>query len=273
MSFITISATASAPKEITSVGDLQLRVQDTACRLGADKVYCMHQRSLGFVIGPTSFVQWWNFPNVGVIHAYQNALDIALLSLHPDWRDEVDAVAFIHDDVQIHEPARERIVRAFQDPQVGVVGFGGATGLGVDDIYKTPYRLEQLIRVDYYSNQTDWRTHGEREIGEREVAVVDGFFMAIRLDLLRKIGGWKLFPFGFHMYDAFMCLMARRHGYKVMMVGVECTHYGGGTSTKEEYKAMLRRQGRTLEQDHQEPHKWIYEEFRDLLPVRVKQGK
>lgn len=54
------------------------------------------------------------------------------------------------------------------------------------------------------------------------------------------------------------------------MTGVSCTHHGGGTSTKEVYRNAQWLRGGTLESDHQEPHRWLYAEYRDVLPLEVK---
>lgn len=184
-----------------------------------------------------------------------------------------EILAYVHDDVECFDPFwNQRVQAEFADPQVAIVGFGGALGIGLPDIYKTPYRLDQLQRLHYMSNQTDWQTHGAHETGARDVAVLDGFFMAIRLSFLDSIGGWKWFPFNFHCYDTCMCLMALRRGYRVRMVGVECTHHGGGTSHKTVYHEWCRRNNTTPELEHTRPHEWMYREFSDLLPLWVKEG-
>lgn len=201
-----------------------------------------------------------NEPNVGVVPALQ----MLYMNHHA-----TDILAIVHDDVAIHSPWCELVSKEFEDPKVAVVGMGGATGLGVPDIYKLPYNIKQLIRLDYRSNQRDWEIHGEHATEPRDVAVVDGFFMAIRTSFLDQIKGWSGFPHNFHMYDAYICLMAARHGYKVRTVGVDCTHFGGGTSTKVEYANWCKENGTTMEREHQEPHRFIYDEFRDLLPLRV----
>lgn len=204
-----------------------------------------------------------NFPeNIGLVAAYQQQYE---LNRYGD-----DILAFVHDDVQILEPFAERIEAEFADPQVAIVGMGGAKGIGVDDIYKRPYAISQLQRIGYRSNQTDWEIHGARETGACDVAVVDGFFMAVRTSFLDQIGGWKWFPHRFHMYDVALCLMAHRHGWKVRMVGVSVTHHGGGTSTTADYVQDCRDRGTSVEAEHTEPHVWCYNEFRDLLPLRVK---
>ena len=72
------------------------------------------------------------------------------------------------------------------------------------------------------------------------------------------------------MYDVALCLMAHRHGWKVRMVGVNCTHHGGGTSTTADYVQDCKDRGTSVEAEHTEPHVWCYNEFRDVLPLRIK---
>lgn len=205
--------------------------------------------------------EWYlNNPNIGVVPAFQ---------ILYERNKHKEILAYMHDDLEIHELWVQRVADEFLDPKVAIVGLGGAMGLGVENIYKTRYQLQQLQRIDYYSNQRDWEIHGKQETGSRDVAVVDGFFMAIRTEFLKQIDGWRWFPHEFHCYDTALCCMAHSHGHKVRMVGVDCTHYGGGTSTKAEYVEALRERGRTVEQDHTEPHVFLYEQFRHLLPLRV----
>jgi GT2 family glycosyltransferase len=206
---------------------------------------------------------WLNQPvNLGCVPAF-----------HRLWEEHKgeDALLYLHTDLEILDANwAERLAFELMDPTVGVVGFGGAMGMGHPDLYKTRYRLEQLARADYWSNQVGWQVHGRQETGERDVAVLDGFMLAVKGELLKRIGGWSWFPFGFHCYDTSLCLMAHRLGYRVRMVGVRCDHHGGGTSTKPEYVEWLRERGRTVEQDHVEPHLWQMNEFRSELPILVR---
>lgn len=202
-----------------------------------------------------------NEPNIGVVPAMQ---------LLYEANAHNGIIAYAHDDVTCYDPTwAERVLREFDDPKVAVVGFGGATGIGTDDLYRTRYQIEQLQRINYASNQRDWEVHGSYESGSKDVAVVDGFFMAVRTSFLKEISGFSWMPFKFHCYDLALCLMAHRKGYKVRMVGVECQHHGGGTSTTAEYKAWCLENGTTMEREHSEPHKWLYSEFADVLPLRI----
>lgn len=203
-----------------------------------------------------------NSPNIGVVQAYQKL-----------WEKHCDesALVYMHDDVTIHDANwLERVCLELMAPRVAIVGLGGATGIGLPEIYKTPYRIEQLQRLDYASNQTGWEIHGKQETEERRVAVVDGFLMAIKGKFLREIGGWSWIESNFHCYDTAMCLEAHRRGWEVRMVGVSCEHHGGGTSTKEEYVEFCKERGITVGEDHAAPHRWLYREYRDILPLRVQ---
>lgn len=232
------------------------------------------ERFSTFLQCPGDFLMHTNIPNVGLVPAMH--------AVYEKYKDH-DIIAYVHNDVSLAPSPnegmvanpnwRERVLAEFENPNVAIVGFGGATGIGVDDIYKTRYQINQLQRINYASNQTDWDTHGAFEDGSREVAVLDGFFLAIRTSFLKQIGGFKSLPMNFHGYDLAICLLAIRHGYLVKMVGINCTHHGGGTSTTPDYKKWCLENGTTMEREHEEPHLFLYNEFRDMLPFRVWQSQ
>lgn len=220
----------------------------------------------GYIVaGPIGrVVTSWRTPEkTGPVGCLQFGYEVSLAS--------DDILAYIHDDVQIYEHGWDtRVLKEFDDPSVAVVGFGGGTGLGTPGIYKTPYRLQQLARSNYQSNVRDAEVHGARFAGERDVAVLDGFCLIVRKSFLDLIGGWPTDRLMFHMYDAFLCCMARRHGYRVRLVGVDCQHFGGRTSTQRPYNEWLQEKfGKTDSDVHRDAHEWCYEEFQDVLPFDV----
>lgn len=185
---------------------------------------------------------------------------------------ECPLLMYAHDDLECLEGSWDlRVLEEFQDPTVGLVGFGGAKRHGTPDLYKRPYKLTNLARFDYYSNQKDAETHGTRFDGAMDVAVLDGFCLIVRREVLDKAGGWPVdSPIKFHSYDYWACCMARRHGFRIRMVGVACHHLGGRTSTRPEYEEWLMREfGKTDQQVHEESHRYIWDEFRDVLPWEV----
>jgi hypothetical protein len=184
----------------------------------------------------------------------------------------VDVILYAHDDVTIHDPNWiNSIMGVFKSrPDSVVVGMGGAERLGHADLYKRPYELARMARSGYVSNQSDWNVHGGHLDEARQVAVVDAFFMAVRTDFLRAVGGWPVGSLSHHCLDLWVCLEAARRDKEVWAVPVSVTHHGGGSSTKAAYRDAKWLQGGTLDSDHQEPHRYLAREYRDVLPLRVK---
>jgi GT2 family glycosyltransferase len=207
-------------------------------------------------------VEWDNQDNkLTPCQAYQRLLE----------NSDSEILIYSHDDVTIHDPDwLARVLEPFTLPQVVTVGLGGALSLGHPDLYKKVYRLPDMARGGYRSNQTDYATHGEQETGSCRVAVCDAFFLAVRRDFLLKIGGWPVKHLTHHCLDLWLACEAVRHRKEVYMVGCSVLHSGGGTSTKEIYSKAAWKQGGTLETDHQLPHRWLYENYRDVLPITIK---
>src|SRR5262245_51567658 len=208
---------------------------------------------------PDSMVHSNHANNIGVIPAYQKLYE----------RTETDVLCYLHDDVICREQGwDERVLKEFEDESVAVAGFGGAVWHGTDDLYKRPYQLSNLRRGGYGSNVDDAKVHGERFTGAKDVAVLDGFALCVRRSFLDRIGGWSLVARGcdFYCYDYAICAIARRYGYRIRVVGLRCHHLGGATSTKGV-------EGITGQEAYDKSHRWFYEEFRDVMPYEVRNGR
>lgn len=206
-------------------------------------------------------VQTWTNPNH--IH-FTKCEDGKLVKAMQEAYENTDAdiLCYLHDDVICHEPSwQDRVMKEFQDPKVGVVGFGGSLWHGSPDIYKVPYHISQLGRSYYMSNVDDAEVHGARFTGERDVATLDGFALLVRRWVLDKLGGWPVGSLSFHGYDHWITLGATLLGYRCRLVGIRCHHLGGQTYTKVNPDPT----------DHDRAHKWLYENFRGVLPVMVKE--
>ena len=175
-------------------------------------------------------------------------------------------LAHLHDDVLIHEPHWEkRVLREFEDPQVGLVGFGGALAHGDPQMYRVPYEYYQLGRSHFRSNMVDAEVHGERFTGECDVAVLDGFALIVRRSILESAGGWpRDTPINYVGYDYFLSCITRRLGYRIRLVGVQCAHLGGRTFVKQGIGQDAKHW-----QEYLAAHQYIYREFRDVLPWSV----
>jgi GT2 family glycosyltransferase len=175
-------------------------------------------------------------------------------------RTHHDILAFLHDDLMIHEANwDERILREFDDPFVGVVGVAGALGHGSPSLYAGDYHLPNLARQHFMSNMRDAERHGARFKGERDVAILDGMALFVRRPILDKVGGWPVNqPVGYWLYSEWLCCEARRQGYRIRLVGIDVDHLGGKSSgfisPKITYEAA---------------HRWLYDHNHDMLPYRV----
>lgn len=219
--------------------------------------------------------------NEGLVKSYQLMYQSYSKTVmkREDWSPEREPLlAYLHDDVLCHEQDWDtRVLKEFEDPTVGLVGFGGALRHGTDDIYKTPYRLQQLARDGYLSNTDDAEVHGQRFMGECDVSVLDGFALIVRREVLDRAwlrtdpsfrSGWPVGKFFLHSYDYYLCCMARRLGFRIRVVGIRCHHLGGATSTTPAYQQWLAARGTNDVEDHERSHRWIYSEFKDVLPWR-----
>lgn len=196
----------------------------------------------------------WHYEHVVVDKDVVPAFQDAFLST------KEPILAYIHDDVVIYERGwDERVLRQFDDPSVGLVGFGGALGHGTPNLYTSPYHLPNLARQSFMSNMRSAEKHGARFAGERDVAVLDGFALFVRRPILEKVDGWPVDkPYGYFMYSEWLCCEVRRQGYRIRLVGVDCEHLGGKSSG---YISP--------NENYQEAHAYFYENNRDVMPYRV----
>lgn len=189
--------------------------------------------------------------DMNAVEAYQTAYE----------KTDNAIIAYIHDDVMIYEKDWDlRVLRQFNDPTVGIVGFGGALGHGSPDLYRVPYHLPNLARQKFMSNMRSAETHGARFTGERDVAILDGFALFVRRSILKKWGGWPTNKvIDYFMYSEWLCCEARRQGYRIRLVGVDCEHLGGKTV------GMV-----PLNDDYEQAHALFAEKNRDVMPYRVE---
>lgn len=186
-------------------------------------------------------------------------------------QSKADWLVYIHDDVTIHDTDWIRqtvgISSFFDRSEIAAIGLGGATSLGHPDLYKKPYDLPMMARGGYASNQTDWEVHGGHLDAPKRVAVLDAFFLAVRRDFINSCGGWPVDHLSHHCLDLYLACECARQGKETWAIPVSVTHHGGGTSTHEKYKSAKWLKGGSLETDHQEPHRWLFDSYSDVLPI------
>jgi GT2 family glycosyltransferase len=76
----------------------------------------------------------------------------------------------------------------------------------------------------------DAEIHGERFTGECDVVILDGLALFVRRSILDAMGGWPQDKaVSYWGYDYKLCMEARRQGYRIRLVGVNCKHHASKT--------------------------------------------
>ena len=195
-------------------------------------------------------------------------------------------IAALHDDVEIEEPGWDvRVLDHFtQFKRCGLAGFSGATGLGDDEIYLTPYQPMQLARRGFRSNLVDAEAHGERSTRVERVVCHDGFSLIGRAtwwywgtkgDGRRGQPPWEVLRatgIKHHCYDSLLGVLAAKASWESWYLPVACRHLGGRTAVaNREYQqwAMTQVDGGDAGFWHQ-AHEIGYELGRGILPLRMR---
>lgn len=222
----------------------------------------------------------------GTVPAFREGVDAALADPR-----SFDLIACLHDDLEITDPYWPETVCGYfaQNPKMGLAGFGGAVGLGDDDLYQQEYRAESLARKGFRSNLVDAEAHGMRSLLPERVACLDGFSLILRREFAlgrdyEAQGGpadentnlrpWTVLQdLGMihHFYDGALGCLAARYGWETWYLPIACRHYGGRTAVGDPGYAAWAAQQRQGG-DHgfwREAHRIGYEAFRDVLPLRV----
>lgn len=191
----------------------------------------------------------------GTVPAFASGVQQAL-------KEGAEIIACFHDDLLLEPGAQgwdQTVEVMFQaHPQIGLMGFGGATGLGASDIYQKPYAPMQLARQRFGSNMRDAEAHGERWTTPRRVACLDGFSQIGRREFWEgqslpgawgdkesqfhdrlwqaEFGGSNLFSLMqswgviHHFYDGMLGCFAKRLGWETWFLPIPCHHFGGRTA-------------------------------------------
>ena len=228
---------------------------------------------------------------LGTVEAFKRGVDYVLGQI-----PSAEVIACLHDDVILSDPDwTTKVLRHFDThPVTGLLGFGGAIGLGDDDLYQKPYAPVQLARKGFRSNMVDAEVHGIRSLLAERVACLDGFSQigrrefwegqyldrtqqsyepdTLELDILPR--PWTVLSdlkIRHHFYDGALGCLAARAGWETWYLPIRCRHLGGQTAVGDEgYQAWAKRQH--AQGDHgfwEQAHAISYQEFKDVLPLRV----
>ena len=206
-----------------------------------------------------------NEENVGVMPAMNQA--------HQVLKNTSDFIFFVHNDVMVYEDGwAGKLVRVLSElPDCGVAGFYGAKAIGHPNIYNMPYEMSQLARGECVSacHRMNAAVHGFRppRWEHEKVAVLDGFSLAVRTELLNKLGGFdRSYPIH-HNYDNDICLESLNAGYSNYVIAMDAQHLGGRTDVGENWAEPF---GKTKQQVHIDAHPVMYNKWH---PDKVASGQ
>lgn len=179
-------------------------------------------------------------PKMNIVPAYQLAFE----------QCSSDILGYLHDDLICEdENWRERVMREFEDPAVGIVGFAG--GFGYCHPSMTQFNPQGMGRIGFCSNLKNAEIHGGRMTTAINAVVLDGMSIFIRREALVKAGGWPVGKVDYFQYTEWVCCAVRRAGYKIRVVGVAVDHLGGRSTG---YNP-------NLNPDWHAEHKAVWDEF------------
>ncbi len=192
-----------------------------------------------------------------VYEVFKKPIMVAYQEIFENTTEEI--ISYTHDDTLIFEKDWDlRVAKEFEDPTVGMVGLGGATGYCHPLLYKKPFDYMAMGRVGFASNMREAEVHGQRFTGERDVAVFDGFSLFVRRSVLEKCGGWPQgVPVSYWGYDTMMSVEVIRQGLRNRLVGIACDHISGRSPS-------------LISEDLVAASKWIYDNYRDVIPYYVR---
>lgn len=237
---------------------------------------------------------WSSRDILGVVPAFARGVKQALHEGH-------HLIACFHDDLEIEQQDWDTIIWGHfkQERACGLAGFGGATGLGSDDIYRSEYSPMQLARQQFGSNMRHAEAHGERWTEPRRIACLDGFSQIGTRDFwlghpLRNgatyapASGQEANLFTVletvgvvhHAYDAALGAFAHQLGYQCWFLPVKVHHHGGLTAVADPkyhqwadefcwYNAVTGEEVRGDAGYWHQSHSAVYQMFRNVLPIRI----
>ena len=145
-----------------------------------------------------------------------------------------DTVVFVHDDVAFNTKSwGYKILKHFEkNPEYGIIGLAGTERLHDGMWWRAPQNM--FGKVYHQKDGKRWESKYSPTFGNSlvEVVAVDGVFMTVRKDRIKK-------PFnnnfqGFHFYDIPICVDNYLEGVKIgVCSNIELTHFSVGQTNNQ----------------------------------------
>lgn len=165
-----------------------------------------------------------------------------LIEIHDEYSDEL--IGLVHNDLMIYEEGwNKRMADAFEaDPKLGLVGLTGSReldnlggrGAGTMCFFRG---ADVKVGETIYKGQS--QDAGLRVYDVEPAVVLDSLFMMFRRQVIPQLvrtdanERWENLTLA-HFYDRIWPCRTIEAGYRVAVMGVECDHIGGITTTGNE---------------------------------------
>lgn len=181
-----------------------------------------------------------NEENIGMIRTMQQAYENC----------DTDILIVVHNDVFIYDHwFDQRVIAEFEkDPKIGIIGAFGSQGCGEygERLQDVPMYMAGSVCAGK-TNMLEAEVHGLRMKKETNaVSILDGFFMAFRMDFLRKTNGFDQRYQFHHYYDRDICLESLKHGYNNLVIDLKCHHLSGLTANRGDYQDWVSQKTKTI---------------------------
>ena len=144
--------------------------------------------------------------------------DRALLDRAGGRYRSLEGYILIHEDTEVRDRnVLHKLRYAFKDPEVGVVGTYGATGVTGLDWWLGTQKGRYPVPAARYGDG-----------GDRTVDCVDGHFMAISPWCAHNVAYDVENFYGFHGYDVDYCFEVRKAGKLVVVADIDVWHHSPG---------------------------------------------
>ena len=142
-------------------------------------------------------------------------------------QEGLEALVLVHQEVEIADPAAcSKIRRAFEDPDVAVVGVAGATGVRSIAWWEGEISCGTVMQryQEYGGGEQPAFCFKERGPAPAEVEAVDGFLMALSPWAVHNLRFDESLWLG-HGYDLDFCLQVREAGRRVVTENLHVVHH------------------------------------------------
>jgi hypothetical protein len=159
-----------------------------------------------------------------------------------------DIVCFAHEDILFYtDNWGEKVLKHFDDPQVGMIGvLGGMAQSVIPSAWWFNNYFAKSARNIFMRNAEKkdgklyhYHSNPFSDVDKTEVVIIDGLWFCIRKSLFDKISfDGKTFP-GFHLYDADISMQVLQHKKNYVVYDILIEHIWSGNISEDYYKDLI----------------------------------